>query len=127
MTQLVRFQDPFAELTSLHSQLDDIFNTFLSPSPSRGGHALPAIDVYTEDGKQLTTEVQAPGFTPEDIEITVNNGVLEIRGEKHQKEEPKDKKRNYMVRESHASFYRSIVLPKHADADNIAADFEHGV
>jgi HSP20 family protein len=32
-----------------------------------------------------------------------------------------------MVRESHASFYRSVALPKHADADNVSADFEGGV
>jgi HSP20 family protein len=129
MTNLVRFNDPFAGLSSLHSQLDDMFNSFFGPglggSLSQGA---PAIDVYVEDDKQLVSEVQAPGFKPEDVEVTVSNGVLEIRGKKHEKEEEgKDKKRSYMVRESHASFYRSIVLPKHADADSIQADFKDGV
>lgn len=129
MANLIRFNDPFAELTSLHSQLDDIFNSVLAPNTSRPAHATPAMDVYTEDGKQLVTEVQAPGFSQDDIEITVNNGALVIRGQKHDKEEfgKDDKKRNYMVRESHASFYRSIILPKQADADNIKADFDQGV
>lgn len=131
MANLIRSNDPFAGLTSLHSQLDDIFNSFFSPTLPAGAQGMPAMDVYTEDDKQLVSEVQAPGFKPEDVEITVNNGVLEIKGERHEKEEPekdaKGKKRNYMVRESHASFYRSIVLPKHADADNVKAEFNEGV
>lgn len=128
MSNLSRYHDPFAGLTSLHSQLDDIFNNLLSPTLSGPVHAVPAMDVYTEDDKRLAAEVHAPGFTPEDIDITVNNGVLEIKGEKHEKEEPAGKsKKNYMMRESHASFYRSIVLPKHADADNVSADFKDGV
>lgn len=128
MTNIVRFRDPFAGLTSLHSQLDDIFNDMMGPSLSALRQGTPAMDVYTEDDKQLVSEVQAPGFTPEDVEVSVNNGVLEIKGEKHDKEEEgKKDKRNYMVRESHASFYRSIVLPKHSDADNVSAEFKNGV
>lgn len=133
MANIVRFNDPFAGLTNLHSQLDDMFNSFFSmPMLSDNVRSVPAMDVYTEDDKQLVSEIHAPGFTADDLHIDVNNGVLEIRGEKHDKEE-EDKsagqrsKRNYMVRESHTSFYRSIVLPKHADADNIQADFKDGV
>lgn len=127
MANIVRFSDPFAGLTSLHSQLDDIFNNFLTPSLGGNQQGIPAMDVYTEDDKRLVADIHAPGFTPEEIDVSMNNGVLEIRGEKHTKEEDKDKKRDYMIRESHASFYRSIMLPKHADADNIQADFHDGV
>lgn len=128
MVNITRYADPFAGLTSLHSQLDDIFNTMLSPSLSAASHALPAMDVYTEDDKRLVADVQVPGFTPDEIDITVSNGFLEIKGEKHEKEETGGKsKKNYMMRESHSSFYRSIALPKHADADNVTADFKDGV
>lgn len=128
MANIVRFNDPFAGLSSLHSQLDDIFNNFMLPALDNTSHGRPVMDIYTEDDKQLVSEVQAPGFTPQDIDISINNGVLEIRGEKHDKqEEGKEGKRNYMMRESHTSFYRSIVLPKHADADNIKADFKEGL
>jgi len=118
--------DPFAGLTSMHSQLDDMFNSFLAAAPR--GQGMPTMDVYTEGDKALVAEVQAPGFTKDDIEINVHDGVLEVKGEKHEKEEDKDKKdRNYMVRESHASFYRSIALPKAADSDNVEAHFDNGV
>lgn len=126
MANLIRFSDPFADVTGLHSQLDDMVNSFFNTSPVAARN-LPAIDIYTEDDKQLVTEVQAPGFNKDDVEVSVHNGVLEIKGEKHSKEEDKGKKRSYMVRESHASFYRSIALPKHADADNVSADFSDGV
>lgn len=126
MANLIRFSDPFADVTGLHSQLDDMVNSFFNSGPA-AAQSLPAVDIYTEDEKQLITEVQAPGFTKDDVEVSVHNGILEIRGEKHSKEEDKDKKRSYMVRESHASFYRSIALPKHADADAIGADFTDGV
>lgn len=117
--------DPFAGLTSLHSQLDDMFNNFFSSMPTT--QALSAMDVYTEDDKTLVAEVHAPGFTKDDIEVNVHNGMLEIKGEKHDKEEEGGKKRKYMVRESHATFYRSIALPKTADADKVEAHFENGV
>lgn len=126
MANLIRFNDPFAGLTGLHSQLDDLFNDFMGSSLPAARN-LPAIDVYTEDDNQLVTEVQAPGFTKDDIEVSVHNGILEIKGQRHDKTEDKEKKRSYMVRESHASFYRSLALPKHADADNVKADFEDGV
>lgn len=121
-----RNSDPFSGLSTMHSQLDDLFNSFFVNMPSVQG--VPAVDVYAEDDNELIAEVQAPGFTKGDIEVNVHNGVLEIRGERHEKEEKnKSKKRNYMLRESHASFYRSIALPKTADSDKVKAHFEDGV
>jgi HSP20 family protein len=129
MANLVRWEDPFAGLTSLHSHIDDIFNEFFNTSSTRTPSLgiMPAMDVYSEDDRQLVTELQVPGFTKDDIQINVQNGMLEIKGEKREKEEQKDKKRQYMMRESSASFYRRIVLPKHADADNVTAEFDNGM
>ena len=126
MSNLQQWNDPFAGLTSLHSQLDDMFSNIFSNAPAAQG--IPAMDVYTEDGKSLVAEVQAPGFSKDDIEVNVHNGVLELKGEKREKETDKNKKqKSYMVRESHASFYRSIALPKTADADKVEAHFDNGV
>jgi HSP20 family protein len=129
MANIVRWDDPFAGLTSLHGQLDDMFNNFFTGLPAASHiQGIPAMDIYNEDDKQLIAEVQAPGFTKGDVEVNVHNGILEIKGEKHESEEDnKGKKRSYMVRESHASFYRSIALPKYADADNVKAEFKDGM
>lgn len=122
---LIRWDDPFG-LSNFHSQIDDMFSQFFS-NPAVPAISMPSMDVYNEDDKQLVAEIQAPGFDKDDVEVSVNNGVLEIKGEKHHKEEEKDKKRTYMVRESNSSFYRRIALPKHADGDNVQAHFENGV
>lgn len=124
---LRRRDDPFAGLTSLHSQIDDMFNDFFGSATLPALGATPAMDVYNDDDKQLVAEVQIPGFGKDDVEVSVHNGVLEIKGERHDKQEEKDKKRTYMVRESSSSFYRRIALPKHADGDNVAAHFDHGM
>jgi len=125
---LTRWNDPFAGLTSMHSQLDDMFNSVFGNAGMQHQLATPAMDVYTEGDKSLVAEVQAPGFSKDDIEVNVHDGVLEIKGEKHEKEEEGKKKgRNYMLRESHASFFRSIALPRIADGDNVEAHFDGGV
>lgn len=130
MANIVRWDDPFAGLTSLHSQLDDMFNNLFSgiPASQQMSTNVPSMDVYTEDDK-LITEVQAPGFTKDDVDVSVHNGILEIKGEKHEKEEDKGgkKQRSYMLRESHASFYRRLRLPDYADEDHVDASFENGV
>ena len=126
MVRLVRWGDPFTGLTSLHSQLDDVFNNLLGSAPSAGSN-LPAMDVYTEDDKHLVTEVHAPGFDKDDFEINVNEGVLEIKAEHQEKQEEKDKKRSYMLRQSQTSFYRRIALPKNVDGDQVEAHFDNGL
>lgn len=128
MAGLTRW-DPFSDLTSMHSQLDDLVNNFFRTSlPTSSAGTMPALDVYTNDDKELVAEVSAPGFGKDDVEVSVNEGVLEIKGEKREKqEEGKQGKRNYMLRESHASFYRRIALPRHADSEQITADFTDGV
>lgn len=124
---IIRWNDPFTGLTSLHSQIDDMFNDLFSGAGLPLQASPPAIDVYEDDGKALVTEVQVPGFDKDDISVSVHEGVLEIKGEKHEKEEDKKQKRTYMVRESSASFYRRIMLPKQADGSNVEANFENGL
>lgn len=124
---IIKFNDPFSGLMSMHRELDSMFNNFFSQPMPPTLDSVPAMDVYTEDDKQLVAEVHLPGFSKEDVELNVHEGALEIKGKKEEKEEQKDKKRTYMVRQSSASFYRRIMLPKEADAGNIRADFKDGV
>lgn len=111
----------FEEMDKL---FDNFWRSFNLPASSL---SLPSLDIYSEDDKHMVVEMQAPGFDQADIEISVRNGVLEIRGEKAQKEEQKDIKRSYMVRESTASFARRVVLPEGADADKISAELDKGL
>jgi HSP20 family protein len=89
------------------------------------GLTLPTTDVYTHDDKELVVEAHLPNFDQKDINIQIDNGVLVIQAEKHEKEEDKEKK--YVVRESSSSFYRRIALPERADSGDINAHLEDGV
>jgi HSP20 family protein len=128
MANLIRWTgDPFTGITSLHNQLDEMFNSLFERPPAAMHGVMPAMDVYTDNNKELVTEIQAPGFSRDEIDINVNEGVLEIKGMHHEKDEQKDKKRSYMVRESSASFFRRVALPKNADPKNVKAEFDNGV
>jgi HSP20 family protein len=108
--------------------LDDIFSSLLNDSAFTGSDTLPTMDVYIEDDKRLVAEVHLPGFSPEDVEIRVQDNMLEIRGEREESIEDEDKKRRgYLVRQSVARFFRRIALPNNVDADQVQADFEDSV
>lgn len=110
----------FEEMDKL---FDNFWRSFGMPSSS---FSLPSVDIYSEDDQHMVVEMQAPGFDEQDINISVRNGVLEIRGEKTAKEEDGGK-RNYMVRESTASFARRVVLPEGADTEKISAELDKGL
>lgn len=118
MSNLMRW-DPFSELSALQKQFfgDD----FMSPFK---GVNIPTTDVYTKNN-QLVVEAHLPNFELNDVNIHVDNGVLIISAERHEKEEDKDKK--YVVRESSSSFYRRVQLPERADADNTQAHLDDGI
>ncbi|MCR2762187.1 Hsp20/alpha crystallin family protein [Microbacterium sp. zg.B48] len=115
---LVRF-DPFMGLEVLrHDLLND---TFLRGSRGK----LPTTDVYTEGDDALVVEAHLPNFDEKDVSVTVDRGALVIQAERHEKQE--DKGKNYVLRESSSSFYRSIALPEQAEDGKISASFEKGV
>jgi HSP20 family protein len=124
---IIRWNDPFSSVSSLHDDLDNLFNGFFTQPWPVTSATLPAMDVYTEDDKQLVSEVHLPGYTKDDVTINVHDGVLEIKGEVKAREEQKDKKRSYMLRQSSSSFYRRLALPKNADADKVKAELKDGL
>lgn len=85
----------------------------------------PAIDIAEDDkGYRLTAEL--PGMTENDIEITVNDDMLTLKGEKKQEAEHKEK--NYTLSErSYGAFQRSFWLPDSVDRGKIDASFAKGV
>ncbi len=112
---------------STFEEMDKLFDNFWrSVGFPASTISLPSVDIYSEDDKHMVVEMPAPGFDTADIDISVRDGVLEIRGQKTEKDEQKDK-RSYMVRESSSSFARRVVLPEEAEADNISAELGKGL
>lgn len=112
---------------STFEEFDRLFDDFWRTSGLPTGMYTPSVDIYSEDDKHMVVEMQAPGFAEEDIDINVRNGVLEIKGETSSTHEDTDKKRNYLMRESRASFARRVVLPEGANPDNIEAELDRGI
>lgn len=115
---------------SVINDFDKLFNDlWRSFGASSTELSLPSADIYSEDDKHMIVELQVPGFDHTDININVrDDNVLEITGQSNEhKEEHKDKKRSYMVRESSTSFARQVVLPRGADTENISAELDKGV
>ena len=85
----------------------------------------PAIDIAEDDkGYKLTAEL--PGMTEKDIDITVNDDMLTLKGEKKQEAEHKEK--NYTLSErSYGAFQRSFWLPESVDRSKIDANFAKGI
>ena len=85
----------------------------------------PSMDmVETKDGLELTFEL--PGLTRDQVEISLDDDVLTVRGEKKQETEEKDRNRR-VVERSYGAFSRAITLPRGVDPSQIKASMEHGV
>jgi len=125
--------DPFLALhREMNRLFDEAFRGFCMPEGGSGTGALAAVGVATpridvsESDQQLMVRAELPGVDQNDVEITLNDDVLTIRGEK--KAEQEDKQENYHVMErSYGSFARSIRLPFTADPDQVQATFKDGV
>lgn len=85
----------------------------------------PAVDIKEEETRFLI-HADIPGVDPKDIDITVEQGMLTLRGERN--EESEEERKNYKRTERiHGSFYRRFSLPDSADMDNISATGKNGV
>jgi HSP20 family protein len=85
----------------------------------------PAID-FADSAEAYTITAELPGMDPANLDVTLRNGNIVIRGEKHDSTE--DKSQDYYVRERrYGSFERSFVLPEGVDPRKIEATFRNGV
>lgn len=111
---------------SLRREIDRLFEDTFGGGRAASGWQ-PAVDVR-EDAKELCLDVELPGISPEQIDITVENGVLTLRGEKRdERREADEDGRYHLVERSYGSFTRSFQLPQGLDDEQIAADFDNGV
>lgn len=126
-TSLTRW-DPFSELTGMRSLLDRFFDEGLPRQLQRTSEELGpgtlGIDVV-ENGEELVVKAHVPGIDPKDVDISIEDDVLTIRGETRSEEEKKDD--NYLRRElRYGSFQRSLRLPPTVDVEKASAKFENG-
>jgi HSP20 family protein len=102
---------------------------FGEPYRGNGGATLetwaPRVDVEETD-KEMLVKADLPGVDPKNVEISVTNDVLALRGER--KEQHEEKKKNYhRIERFQGEFYREIPLPAEAETDKVAATSVKGV
>ena len=112
---------------SLRREIDRLFDDTFGGNGQRSAASWsPAVDVR-ESQNELSLAFEIPGIAPEQIEVTTDNGVLTVRGEKREERKEGDEGQFHLVERSYGSFSRSFQLPKNLDESKIDASFEHGV
>src|SRR5256714_8025436 len=126
---IARRPSPFGELLSLRQAMDRLFeDSFVRPGNWSQGSvdalALP-LDVSTTND-ELVIEAALPGVKPDDVEVTIEDGTLTIRGE--MSTERTENEGDYLVREiRRGTFARSMSLPAGLEPDRAQAEFKDGM
>ncbi|HHP7234749.1 MAG TPA: Hsp20/alpha crystallin family protein [Desulfobacterales bacterium] len=89
------------------------------------GDWTPRVDIVETD-KEFAIKAEIPGIKKEDVKVTVDNGILSIRGERQQEKEEKNKK-FHRIERFYGSFTRSFTLPDNVDETHIEANFKDGM
>ncbi len=122
--------DPFKDFMTLRDRMNRMFEDMVDLSKGEDKDIMtsawaPAVDIYeTENEVVLSAEV--PGVNEKEIEIKIEDGTLNIKGERRLEREAKEE--NYhRIERSYGSFFRSFSLPTYVDQDGIRAEYENGV
>ena len=113
--------------TEMNKLFDDFFNNDFSLASYNNGRQsfMPSIDIK-DTNKELKITVELPGMDEKDIDLSLTDGVLTIKGEK--KHEAEDKKGDFHhIERSYGYFHRSIPLPCEIVEDKVSANFKKGV
>jgi HSP20 family protein len=103
----------------------DWFGRELSGPAAGAGRLLPAVDIRQEEGK-FVIEVDVPGYKPEEVNVSVEDRVLTIQGERSS--ESKEEKEGYIRTErQRGKMFRQFTLPGAVQADDITAKVADGV
>lgn len=105
-------------------EIDDLFPGFLRSPLGEWDGWIPSADL-TESEEEFVLQMELPGFTRSDVEITVDNGVLTVSGERSVQEEDEV---SYHLRERGTrQFRRSFMLPRSVNQDDVRANLQDGV
>ena len=121
--------DPFRDLRSLQDEVNRLFSSNFSRSYGDEGIGrgawTPSVDIF-ENKDQIVLEAELPGMNREDFELTIENNVLTLRGER--RFEKTDEGDNYhRVERSYGAFTRSFTLPQTVSGEGANAEYKNGV
>jgi HSP20 family protein len=121
---------PTRDLLNIRDEVNRLFDNFFTGLPERRrglleGEWAPSVDIAETDNEVVVT-AELPGVKQDDVDITITDDVLTLKGEK--KEEKEVKEKNYhRIERSYGSFQRSVSLPAGVQADKAKATYKDGV
>lgn len=117
---MIKRVDPFGEIERFFDDQD-----FFGFIPAVKRNLVPSMDIY-ETNDSVVIEVELGSIDPKNVRVSVEEGVLKIKGDEKQEEEQKD--RNYYRREiRRGSFERTVNLGKSVDEDSVEAKYDNGI
>ena len=120
--------DPLREFAAMNDRLNRLFGNVYLRDEDTGfrGSWVPSVDIYETDKHDLVLRAELPGMSREDIDVTVENSTIILKGEK--KFDAEVKEENYRrIERSYGTFHRSFTLPNTVDAAKVAAEYKNGV
>jgi HSP20 family protein len=121
--------DVMRELASMQERMNRIWSGMYDRGnedvTSRGAW-LPPVDIYETAGRDVVLKAEIPGLRREDIDLTVENSTLTIRGERRRDDGVPDDK-YHRVERAYGTFSRSFTLPSTVDAAKVKAEYRDGV
>jgi|SRR6266511_2440801 len=128
MSMLERW-DPFRDLMSIQNELNGLFGrTYGGGEPPSGqtGSWVPALDVYETVDKFVVT-VELPGIEPEDVEVSVEDSTLTIKGQREFFYKDATEDSFQRIERRYGAFSRTLSMPTTADTERVEASFNKGV
>jgi HSP20 family protein len=121
-----RHRVPAFGLVDVSREMDRLMNALRTDGPDGAEWAMPAEIIETAD--EIRIDLEVPGFREEDLDITLENNILTIAGEKQMQRDEKVKDSDYRLAERrYGRFQRSFTVPATVRADRCEASCEHGV
>ena len=120
---------PIQDLFSIHNDMSRLFDQWYRPARGRAeGESLdwmPVVDILEANG-HVEIRAEMPGLSEQDVQVSVTDDVLTLKGEKTQESNEKDQK-YHRVERSYGRFQRSFTLPANLNPEAIKAKFTNGV
>ena len=118
--------DPFREVVALQNRVNSLFRDLNDgEDPVAAASFVPAVDIY-EDEQKVVLKLKVPGIEEKDLDVSVENHTLTVKGER--KFEAEEKEKNFhRIERRYGSFYRAFTLPSAVDTESVAASYNAGV
>jgi HSP20 family protein len=123
LTRRTQNVSPFDALWDMRREMDRLFNA--STETATQAWVMPAEVVETDN--EIRFIVEAAGLRPEDIDVTVENNILTVSGEKKVERDESEKGEYHLYERRYGRFERSFALPRRVNTEGVNADYDNGV